>query len=510
MYKLDQPLLLFESNRAGRSTAILPPSDVPHRPLSALLPEDHLAQEPPPLPELGELDVVRHYTNLSALNMSIDSNFYPLGSCTMKYNPKRNERLAALPGLAAQHPYQEANTLQGLLAILYDLQNILAEIAGLHAVSLQPAAGAQGELTALLVAAAYFRERGEKRPHVLIPDSAHGTNPASAHLAGFEAVTIKSDSRGLVDLDDFKAKLSDETAVFMITNPNTVGLFDPQIGEIARMLRGRGAQLYLDGANMNAILGVVRPGDMGVDLMHYNPHKTFSGPHGGGGPGAGPIAVREHLAPFLPAPVVVRSQDGIYRLDVDRPRSIGRVRSFFGNTGVLFRAYCYIRSQGPEGLRRIAENAVLNANYLMALVKGVYPVPYGGRCMHEFVASGKLLAKERGIRAMDIAKRLIDFNFHAPTVYFPLIVPEALMVEPTETESRETLEAFAKILLEIAREDPDHLQNSPHSTPVSRPDEVKAAKTPVLKWKPAAARSINAAKNSDADTVPKLAGHHVQ
>ncbi len=307
--------------------------------------------------------------------MSIDSNFYPLGSCTMKYNPKRNERLAALPGLFAQHPYQDESTLQGLLAILFELQQILAEIAGLHAVSLQPAAGAQGELTALLVAAAYFRDRGERRTQVLIPDSAHGTNPASAHLAGFEAVTIKSDSRGLVDLADFKAKLSDQTAVFMMTNPNTVGLFDPQIGEIARLIHDRGALLYLDGANMNAILGIVRPGDMGVDLMHYNPHKTFSGPHGGGGPGAGPIAVRGDLAPFLPAPLVARDADGTFRLDHDRPKSIGRVRSFFGNTGVLFRAYCYIRSQGPEGLKRIAQHAVLNANYLMSLVKDVYPVP---------------------------------------------------------------------------------------------------------------------------------------
>ena len=343
MYKLDQPPLLFESSRPGRRTAILPGSDVPDRPLSSLDSRRRIkALLPPPLPELSELDVVRHYTNLSTLNMSIDSNFYPLGSCTMKYNPKRNERLAALPGLAAQHPYQDESTLQGLLAILFELQEILAEIAGLHAVSLQPAAGAQGELTALFVAAAYFRDQGRTRTQVLIPDSAHGTNPASAHLAGFEAVTIKSDARGLVDLADFKAKLSDQTAVFMITNPNTVGLFDPQIGEIARLLHDRGALLYLDGANMNAILGIVRPGDMGVDLMHYNAHKTFSGPHGGGGPGAGPIAVRQHLAPYLPAPLVARRDDGTYCLDFDRPKSIGRVRSFFGNTGILFRAYCYI------------------------------------------------------------------------------------------------------------------------------------------------------------------------
>jgi glycine dehydrogenase subunit 2 len=416
--------------------------------------------------------------------MSIDANFYPLGSCTMKYNPKRNERLAALPGFAAQHPYQDESTLQGLLELLFDLQEILAEIAGLNAVSLQPAAGAQGELTALLVAASYFRDRGERRTQILIPDSAHGTNPASAHLAGFEAVTIKSNNQGLVDLDDFRAKLNDQTAVFMMTNPNTLGLFDPQIGTIAGLLHDRGGLLYLDGANMNAILGIVRPGDMGVDLMHYNPHKTFSGPHGGGGPGAGPIAVRDHLADYLPAPLVVRADDGSYRLDHDRPKSIGRVRSFFGNTGVLFRAYCYIRSQGPEGLKQVAQHAVLNANYLMQLVKDVYPVHYPGRCMHEFVASARSIARERGIRAMDIAKRLIDFNFHAPTVYFPLIVPEAVMIEPTETESRETLETFAGVLRAIAQEDPDSLHDSPHTTPISRPDEVKATKTPVIKWRP--------------------------
>jgi glycine dehydrogenase subunit 2 len=485
MYKLDQPLLMFESSRPGRRTAILPGSDVPDRPLSSLIPASHQSAQAPPLPELSELDVVRHYTNLSTLNMSIDSNFYPLGSCTMKYNPKRNERLAALPGFAAQHPYQDESTLQGLLSILFELQEILAEIAGLPVVSLQPAAGAQGELTALFVAAAYFKDQGLTRTQVLIPDSAHGTNPASAHLAGFEAVTIKSDARGLVDLADFKAKLSDQTAVFMITNPNTVGLFDPQIGEIARLLHDRGALLYLDGANMNAILGVVRPGDMGVDLMHYNAHKTFSGPHGGGGPGAGPIAVRAHLAPYLPAPLIARRDDGSYGLDSDRPKSIGRVRSFFGNTGILFRAYCYIISHGPDGLKGIAQHAVLNANYLMSLVREVYPVTFGDTCMHEFVASARPLAKERGIRAMDIAKRLTDFNFHAPTVYFPLIVPEAMMVEPTETESRETLEAFAKVLLAIAKESPELLHDAPHNTPISRPDEVKAAKSPLLSWKPA-------------------------
>jgi glycine dehydrogenase subunit 2 len=484
MYKLDAPSLLFETSRPGRFTAILPPSDVPMRAIGDLIPGHHRATSNPPLPELGELDVVRHYTNLSTSNMNIDANFYPLGSCTMKYNPKRNERLANLPGMAAQHPYQDDKTLQGMLGLLYELQADLAEIAGLDAVSLQPAAGAQGELTALLVASAYFRDKREARTKVLVPDSAHGTNPASAHLAGFEAVTIKSDRRGFVDLDDFRAKLDDRAAVFMITNPNTVGLFDPQVGEIARLLHDRGALLYLDGANMNAILGEVRPGDMGADLMHYNPHKTFSGPHGGGGPGAGPIAVRDFLEPYLPSPTVVKDEDGSYRLDNHRPRSIGRVRSYFGNVGVLVRAYCYIRSQGPDGLKAVAQNAVLNANYLMSLVKHKYPVPLGERCMHEFVASARGMARDRGVRAMDIAKRLIDHNIHAPTVYFPLIVPEALMIEPTETESRETLDRFASILLAIAEEDPQTLHDAPISTPISRPDEVAAARTPILRWRP--------------------------
>jgi glycine dehydrogenase subunit 2 len=486
MHTLDQPKLLFEMSRPGRRTAILPEADVPLVPLEELIPAHHTASGPPPLPEVGELDVVRHYTNLSASNMSIDSNFYPLGSCTMKYNPKRNERLASLPGLSSLHPYQSEATLQGMLELLHELQAYLAEIAGLDAVSLQLAAGAQGELAALLVAAAYFRDRGEARTKVLIPDSAHGTNPASAHLAGFQAVTIKSDPRGLVDLADLGSKLDRQTAVFMITNPNTLGLFDPQITEISRMLKERDALLYLDGANMNAILGIARPGDMGVDLMHYNPHKTFSGPHGGGGPGAGPIAVRAPLEPFLPGPIVKRDAEGVFRLEFDRPKSIGRVRSFFGNTGVLVRAYCYIRSQGPEGLKAVAEHAVLNANYLAALIKDVYPIPHGERCMHEFVASARALVRERGIRAMDVAKRLIDYDMHPPTVYFPLIVPEALMIEPTETESRDTLDRFAAALRSIASEDPEFLHQAPHTARISRPDEVEAARKPVLRWMPPA------------------------
>jgi glycine dehydrogenase subunit 2 len=390
--------------------------------------------------------------------------------------------LAALPGMAALHPLAHEDACQGMLQMLHTMQEILAEISGLDAVSLQPAAGAQGELTALLVAAAYFRDKGEKRSRVLIPDSAHGTNPASAAIAGFDAVTIKSNGNGLVDLADLNAKLDERTAVFMITNPNTLGLFESQIADITGLVHERGGLVYLDGANMNAIVGVTRPGDFGADMMHYNVHKTFTGPHGAGGPGSGPIAVRGPLAPYLPVPRVVK--DGThYRLEYARPKSIGRIRSFFGNVGILLRGYAYIRTLGPAGLREMTENAVLNANYLLALVKNMYEVPYGNRCMHEFVASARQLKRERRISAMDIAKRLLDHGYHAPTVYFPLVVPEAIMVEPTETESKETLDAFAKALARIREEDADLLHNAPHTTPISRPDEIKAAKEPVLRWK---------------------------
>jgi glycine dehydrogenase subunit 2 len=481
MDKNQSTELLFEISHPGRRCHRLPECDVPARAAADLLPRAALADAPPPLPEVGEIDLVRHFVNLSGRNMSIDTNFYPLGSCTMKYNPKRHERLAALPGLADLHPLQPDASCQGMLRLLFELQQILTEIAGLDAVSLQPAAGAQGELSALLVAAAYFRDRGEKRSRVLIPDSAHGTNPASAAIAGFEAVAIKSNARGLVDLADLKAKLDDRAAVFMITNPNTLGLFDDQIATITELVHQKGALVYLDGANMNAILGVTRPGDFGVDMMHYNVHKTFTGPHGAGGPGAGPIAVRARLAPFLPTPVVAED-DGRYYLDHDRPKSIGRVRSFFGNVGILVRGYCYIRTLGPAGLRQVSENAVLNANYLLARVKGAYEVPHGDRCMHEFVASARGLRRERKISAMDVAKRLLDLGYHAPTVYFPLVVPEAIMIEPTETESRETLDAFAEALLRIRDEDPDFLHGAPHTLSIRRPDEVRAAREPILRW----------------------------
>ena len=483
--------LLFELSHPGRGGAVLPACDVPQRPLEELIPDKYRAAMPPPLPELAEPEVVRHYANLSTLNMSVDTHFYPLGSCTMKYNSKRNERVASLGGIVDLHPYQPESTLQGLLHLLYELQRYLAEISGLPGVSLQPAAGAHGELTALMVAAAYFRHQGNPRRKVLAPDSAHGMNPASAAMAGFDFVTVRSNPQGFVDLEDLDAKLDDDVAVFMITNPSTLGLFERGMRSIADRVHARGGLIYLDGANMNAILGVCRPGDFGADMMHFNPHKTFSGPHGGGGPGAGPIAVAERLAMFLPTPVVERAalapgtQAGTgphYRLVYDRPESIGRVRSFFGNTGVLVRAYAYIRTHGPEGLRRVAENAVLNANYLLSQIQDFLPVPQGNRCTHEFVASAAKLKAERGISAMDIAKRLLDYGFHAPTVYFPLTVKEAVMIEPTETESKETLDAFAAALRTITQEPAELLHEAPHSTIISRPDEVSAARKAVLRW----------------------------
>ncbi|QDU87496.1 putative glycine dehydrogenase (decarboxylating) subunit 2 [Pirellulimonas nuda] len=479
--------LLFELSHAGRRATRLPACDVPETPVAELLPAGVLAAAPPELPELAEPHVVRHFTNLSTQNMSVDTHFYPLGSCTMKHNPKRNERAAAYFG--ALHPLQPQESIQGILRLLYEAQQYLCEISGLPACSLQPAAGAQGELAALLVAAAYFKDQGQShRRKVLVPDSAHGTNPASAVMAGFGVVTVKTKTSGAVDMDDFHAKLDDDIAVFMITNPNTVGIFEPNMGPIAEAVHARGGLIYLDGANMNAILGIARPGDFGVDMQHYNPHKTFSGPHGGGGPGAGPICVTDKLAPYLPAPVVAKRGEGReasgenggaeYFLDFDRPKTIGRLRSFLGNVGVMVRAYAYIRSHGPDGLRAVSDNAVLNANYLLSRVKHFLPVPQGDRCMHEFVASGAKLKSERGVSAMDLAKRLLDYGYHAPTVYFPLTVKEAIMVEPTETESKATLDAFAETLFKITGEDPDLLHEAPHTTPISRPDEVQAARQP--------------------------------
>ena len=485
--------LLCELSRPGRRGATFGPLDVPAVDPSHAVPAHARAAAPPPLPELSELDVVRHYTNLSTRNMSVDANFYPLGSCTMKYNPKRNERLAGLPGMGDLHPYQPESTLQGMLDMLWHLQGMLAEIAGLDAVSLQPAAGAQGELTALLVAAAYFRDRGEQRTNVLVPTSAHGTNSASAAMAGFTAVGVESDGEGMVDMADLRSKLDGRTAVMMITNPNTLGLFERNILEIARLVHEVGGLVYLDGANMNAILGVARPGDFGADMMHYNPHKTFSGPHGGGGPGAGPIAVRSMLEPFLPTPRIVREEDGVggrgrFSLEWNRPKSIGRVRSFFGNVGVLLRAYAYIRTLGPAGLAEASRHAVLNANYMLARLADVLPVPHDSGCLHEFVGSMADAKARTGVTAMDLAKRLLDYGFHAPTVYFPLTVREAVMIEPTETESLETLDAFVDAVRTILSEPVDLVRSAPHSGGVNRPDEVRAAKSQRLAWAVAAPR----------------------
>jgi len=479
--------LLFELSVPGRTATRWPDSDVPDRPIDDLIPSRYRAESAPSMPELTEADVVRHFVNLSTRNFSVDTHFYPLGSCTMKYNPKRHERLAGLDGLGNLHPYQREEDSQGMLQILFEMQEMLGEIAGLPAVSLQPAAGAQGEFTSLLVAAAYFRDRGEKRTKVIFPSSAHGTNPASAALAGFDCVQLDPSPTGLVDPEQLQSHLDDSTAVFMITNPNTLGLFEKDIDRIAGMVHDAGGLVYIDGANMNAILGITRPGDFGGDMMHYNVHKTFTGPHGAGGPGAGPIAVRSFLADYLPGPVVRKetAEDGTvtYRL-ADPPHSIGRMRSFFGNVGILLRGYFYLRTLGAQGLRAVSENAVLNANYLREKLKDILPVPQGERCMHEFVASAKKQKDERGVTAMDVAKRLLDYGFHAPTVYFPLVVAEALMIEPTETESKETLDAFSDALHAIATEDPEMLHQAPYTTPVSRPDEVAAGRKPQLTWSP--------------------------
>ena len=477
--------LLSELSRAGRRAAELPPSDVPDWPLDDLLPVEAMASSPPALPELAEPDVVRHFVNLSTLNMSVDTHFYPLGSCTMKYNPKRHERLSGLPGIVDVHPHQTANNIQGLLELLHEMQQMLAEISGLPSVSLQPAAGAHGELTALFVAAAYFRDRGEQRTKVVFPASAHGTNPASAAMAGFECVELKETDSGFVDLEQLKQHVDVQTAVFMVTNPNTLGLFEKDIPEISRIMHDAGGLVYIDGANMNAIMGITRPGDFGGDMMHYNVHKTFTGPHGAGGPGSGPICVREFLADYLPGPVVRQRDAGsdVKRFELATPaKSIGRVRSFFGNVGILVRGYCYLRTLGAAGVRSAAEQAILNANYLKELLADVLPSAHGEHCLHEFVASAEGLAKKRGVNAMDIAKRLLDYGFHPPTVYFPLVVPHAMMFEPTETESKATLDAFADAIHKIVTEDADTLHTAPHTLPISRPEEVNATRKPVLTW----------------------------
>lgn len=478
--------LVFEKSVAGLSSVSYPSCDVPQIPVENVIPKELLADALPSLPELSERMLAQHISELSDRAMYVDRNFYPLGSCTMKYNPKINEWAASLEGFRAIHPYQDIEDVQGALKIMYELRCFLERISGLDEVSLLPAAGAHGELTSLMVIRKYFEDRGEDRPKVLIPDSAHGTNPASCSLCGKHVVVVRSTPEGLVDLKDLKSKVDKSVAALMITNPNTLGLFEKNILEISRILHDNGCQLYLDGANFNAIIGYVRPADFGVDIMHFNLHKTFSTPHGCGGPGAGPIAAKAHLAEYLPIPQVeYDSSSERYFIEYNRPKSIGRVRSFYGQFLVCIKAYAYIRALGPEGLKDVAEYAVLSANYIASKLKDYYSLPYGLPCMHEFVLSA-LGQKKYGVRALDIAKRLIDFGIHPPTMYFPLIVPESIMIEPTETESKEMLDYFIECMIRIAKEaeeDPHLLYASPHTSPVARVDEVQAARFPDLRYK---------------------------
>lgn len=477
--------LIFEISSEGRKGYSLPELDVPKVEITTLIPDGFLRKQSAGLPEVSELDCVRHFTRLSQLNYSVDTNFYPLGSCTMKYNPKINEKLAGLDEFAGLHPYQSEDDAQGTLDILYETERALSEICGMDEFTLQPAAGAHGELTGMLIVRAYHTSKGNPRRKVIIPDSAHGTNPASAALCGYEVVTVKSDKKGRVDLEALKNLVDEEVAVLMLTNPNTLGLFETNVEEIAKIVHGVGGLLYLDGANLNALLGISKPGDMGFDIVHVNLHKTFSTPHGGGGPGAGPVGVKKQLIDFLPVPRIKKKANKLY-LDYNSKKSIGKVRAFYGNIGVIIRAYCYINSLGKEGLKNVALDAILNANYLKAKLNKCYQLAVDDEpCMHEFVLTGKD-KKEYGIKTLDIAKRLLDYGFYAPTIYFPLIVEEAIMIEPTETESKETLDGFIDTMLKIdeeAKSNPKILKEAPQTTPVRRLDEVLAARELNLRWK---------------------------
>ena len=484
MHNQDQALI-FELSTPGRVGYSLPEMDVPELELNDLLPEGYLRADEPELPEVSELDIMRHYTALSKRNHGLDSGFYPLGSCTMKYNPKINENVARYNGFAYIHPLQDEDSVQGALELMYDLQEHLIEITGMDEVTLQSAAGAHGEWTGLMLIRAFHEANGDfNRTKVIVPDSAHGTNPASATIAGFETVTVKSNENGLVDLEDLRRVVGEDTAALMLTNPNTLGLFEENIVELAEIVHDAGGKLYYDGANLNAVLSKARPGDMGFDVVHLNLHKTFTGPHGGGGPGSGPVGVKADLIPFLPKPVVAKRGED-YVLDYDRPLSIGRVKPFYGNFGINVRAYTYIRSMGPDGLKAVTENAVLNANYMMRRLADHYELPFDKHCKHEFVLSGRR-QKKLGVRTLDVAKRLLDFGYHPPTIYFPLIVEECLMIEPTETEAKETLDAFCDVMIQIAKEaeeNPEIVQEAPHTTIVGRMDETKAARKPVLRYK---------------------------
>ncbi|HLS08053.1 aminomethyl-transferring glycine dehydrogenase subunit GcvPB [Lentibacillus sp.] len=483
MAKTDFPLI-FERGKEGRTSYSLPEMDVPEADLDNEFDDSYVRTEAPDLPEVSELDIMRHYTALSRRNYGVDSGFYPLGSCTMKYNPKINEDAARLDGFSHIHPHQDPKTVQGAMEMMYDLQSSLAELTGMHEVSLQPAAGAQGEWTGLMMIRAFHEANGDySRTKVIVPDSAHGTNPASVTVAGFDPVTVKTNENGLVDLEDLKRVVDNETAALMLTNPNTLGLFETDIMEMAEIVHNAGGRLYYDGANLNAIMGFARPGDMGFDVVHLNLHKTFTGPHGGGGPGSGPVGVTREIAPYLPKPLLVKKGDE-YTFDYDRPSSIGRVKPYYGNFGINLRAYTYIRTMGAEGLKKVSEYAVLNANYLMRRLETEYVLPYQQHCKHEFVLSGKK-QKQLGVRTLDIAKRLLDYGYHPPTIYFPLNVEEAMMTEPTETESKETLDGFIDAMLQISEEvknEPELVQEAPHNTVVKRMDETTAARKPILRY----------------------------
>ncbi len=483
MSKQDQPLI-FELTKSGRVGYSLPDLDVPEVNIDEVIPADYLRVEEPELPEVSELDIMRHYTALSKRNHGVDSGFYPLGSCTMKYNPKINENVARYNGFAHIHPLQDESTTQGALELMYDLQEHLKEITGMDEVTLQPAAGAHGEWTGLMMIRAYHEANNDTaRTKVIVPDSAHGTNPASATVAGFETITVKSDENGLVDLEDLRRVVGSDTAALMLTNPNTLGLFEENILEMTEIIHSAGGKVYYDGANLNAVLSKARPGDMGFDVVHLNLHKTFTGPHGGGGPGSGPVGVKADLIPYLPKPVLVKTEEG-YQFDYNRPQSIGRVKPYYGNFGINVRAYTYIRSMGPDGLKAVTENAVINANYMMRRLAPYFDLPYDKHCKHEFVLSGRR-QKKLGVRTLDIAKRLLDFGYHPPTIYFPLNVEECMMIEPTETESKETLDDFIEAMIQIAKEveeNPEIVQEAPHTTVVSRLDETLAARKPVLRY----------------------------
>jgi glycine dehydrogenase subunit 2 len=480
---LNEPLVFERGTGEGVGTS-LPGGDGPKPSPEDLIPGEYIRQEIEGLPEMSEVDVVRHYSRLSHWNYAIDLGFYPLGSCTMKYNPKINEDIAALPGFSWSHPYQGEAISQGILRLMGELGDMLAEIVGLDAVSLQPSAGAHGELTGMLMIRAYHTDRGAPRKTVIIPDSAHGTNPASSALCRYEVVSLKSDTRGLISPEALARIMDEDVAAIMLTNPNTLGLFEEDIVKVTEIVHSKGGLVYCDGANLNALLGIARFGDMGIDVVHINLHKTFSTPHGGGGPGAGPVAVRENLAPYLPSPIVEKDGDH-YVLERNRPKSIGRVRSFYGSLGIIVRAHAYILTMGPTGLKRASQVAVVNANYLRARLKKTYHLPYDRICKHECVFSDKV-QNVSGVQTIHIAKRLMDYGFHPPTIYFPLIVQGALMIEPTETESRETLDQFVAAMESIAqesKENPDIVTNAPQKTKVSRLDETQAARFPRLSWK---------------------------